>query len=117
MKTQQLNSKGRRPFRIVSFRFVSFRFVSFRFAAGEISLDGIEWAFSEEYTEACPRVLGGRKIAVYWFAVSGGKVSCGWDDLPDWVLALQPVREKRLFKGPFLVQNHPLPRQARDKQT
>ena len=58
--------------------------------AGEISLDGIEWAFSEEYTEACPRVLGGRKIAVYWFAVSGGKIHAGWEDLPDWVLALQP---------------------------
>ena len=54
--------------------------------AGEISLDGIEWAFSEEYTEACPRVLGGRKVAVYWFAVSGGKIHAGWDDLPDWVL-------------------------------
>lgn len=32
-------------------------------AAGEFSLDGIEWAFSEEYTEACDRVLGGRNVA------------------------------------------------------
>ena len=58
-------------------------------AAGEISLDGIEWGFSEEYTEACPRVLGGRRIAVYWFAVSGGKVSCGWEDIPEWCVCLQ----------------------------
>lgn len=58
-------------------------------AAGEISLDGIEWGFSEEYTEACPRVLCGRRIAVYWFAVSGGKVSCGWEDIPEWCVCLQ----------------------------
>ena len=35
-------------------------------------------------------MLGGRKIVLYWFAVSGGKIHAGWDDLPDWVLALQP---------------------------
>jgi hypothetical protein len=61
--------------------------------AGEISLEGIEWAFSEEYTEACPRVLGGRTISVYWFAVSGGKVSCGWEDLPDWCVCRRSLAE------------------------
>ena len=58
-------------------------------AAGEMSLGGIEWAFSEEYTEAPPRVLGGRKVAVYWFAISGGKCHAGCQFLPGWVRALK----------------------------
>ena len=57
-------------------------------ADGEMTLDGIEWSFSEEYTEAPPRILGGRTIACYWFAISGGKTHCGWDDLPDWVIEI-----------------------------
>ena len=58
-------------------------------AAGDLDLGSHEWGFSEEYTEAPARCLGGRRAAGYWIAVSGGEVSCGWEaPVPSGVLHL-----------------------------
>ena len=59
-------------------------------AAGNELKTHADWAFSEEYTEAPARCLGGRTRAMYWIALRQGKVSCGWeDDIPAWVLRIK----------------------------
>ena len=65
------------------------KLINMAVAAGELDLSKFEWAFSEEYTEAPARCLGGRRISCYWIAISGGVASCGWENLPGWVMALK----------------------------